>query len=211
MVLWSNIVTKEWPHQIFVRFGVVVMLLETGPNWCILMSYVVNTNVTYAQSCDVRLWWHHHPCINHSMCTITTVSLDHVVTTVNLDAVFAFVAIVGSVIPLVALMMHNPSCHQHLCLSALMKCLKTQQNWFFFMFGMDVMPLDAITFFFPPWRWGGSSTQAWMPTYVSILCTPQIIWVWRAMVEWYIDKGKPKNSEKNLSQCHFFHYKSHMN
>jgi hypothetical protein len=83
------------------------------------------------------------------MCTITTVSLDHVVTTVNLDAVFAFVAIVGSVIPLVALMMHSPSCHQLLCVSALVKCLKTQQNGFFFMFGMDVMPLDATTFFFP--------------------------------------------------------------
>jgi hypothetical protein len=27
-------------------------------------------------------------------------------------------------------------------------------------------------------------------------------WVWRATVEWYIDRGKPKNSEKNLSQCH---------
>jgi hypothetical protein len=36
-----------------------------------------------------------------------------------------------------------------------------------------------------PWRWGGSSTQAWMPTYVSILRIPQLIWVWRATVEWY--------------------------
>jgi hypothetical protein len=24
------------------------------------------------------------------------------------------------------------------------------------------------------------------------------------------DMGKPKNSEKNLSQCHFFHHESHM-
>jgi hypothetical protein len=39
----------------------------------------------------------------------------------------------------------------------------------------------------PPWRWGGSSTQARMLTYVSILRIPQMIWVWRVMVEWYID------------------------
>jgi hypothetical protein len=38
---------------------------------------------------------------------------------------------------------------------------------------------------FFPWRWGGSSTQAWMPTYVSILRIPQMIWIWRATVEWY--------------------------
>jgi hypothetical protein len=35
-----------------------------------------------------------------------------------------------------------------------------------------------------PWRWGGSGPQAWMPTYVSILRIPQMIWVWRATVEW---------------------------
>jgi hypothetical protein len=52
------------------------------------------------------------------------------------------------------------------------------------------------------WRCGGSSTQAWMPAYVSILRIPQMIWVRRATVEWYW-QGKPKNSEKNLSHCHF--------
>jgi hypothetical protein len=35
------------------------------------------------------------------------------------------------------------------------------------------------------------------------------IWVWRATVEWYW-QGKPKNSERNLSQCHFVHHKFHM-
>jgi hypothetical protein len=38
---------------------------------------------------------------------------------------------------------------------------------------------------FLPWRWGGSSTQALMPTDASILHIPQMIWVWRATVEWY--------------------------
>jgi hypothetical protein len=40
-------------------------------------------------------------------------------------------------------------------------------------------------------RWGGSSTQAWMPTYVSILRISQMIWVWRATVEWHW-QGKPE-------------------
>jgi hypothetical protein len=32
------------------------------------------------------------------------------------------------------------------------------------------------------------------------------------MEEWLndVDRGKPKNSEKYLSQCHFDHHKSHM-
>jgi hypothetical protein len=51
-----------------------------------------------------------------------------------------------------------------------------------------------ITFF--PWRWGGSNTQARMHTYGSILRIPQMIWVWKATVEWYSDRGKPMNSEE---------------
>jgi hypothetical protein len=39
--------------------------------------------------------------------------------------------------------------------------------------------------FFLSWRWGGCSTQAWMPIYISILHIPQMIWVWKATVEWY--------------------------
>jgi hypothetical protein len=46
-----------------------------------------------------------------------------------------------------------------------------------------------------------------MPTYVSILRIPQMIWVWRATVKLYTDRGKPKNAERNLSHCHFVHHK----
>jgi hypothetical protein len=45
--------------------------------------------------------------------------------------------------------------------------------------------INFVFFFFG--RCGGCSTQAWTTTYVSILRIPQMIWVWRAMVEWYID------------------------
>jgi hypothetical protein len=46
------------------------------------------------------------------------------------------------------------------------------------------------------WRWGGSSIQAWMPTYVSILRIPQLIWVWRATVEWYWQGNTEELGEK---------------
>jgi hypothetical protein len=48
---------------------------------------------------------------------------------------------------------------------------------------------------FFPWRWGGSSAQAWMPTYVSILRIPQMIWVWRATVELYW-QGKNRRTRR---------------
>jgi hypothetical protein len=51
-----------------------------------------------------------------------------------------------------------------------------------------------VTFF--PWRWGGYSTQAWMPIYVSILHIPQMIWVWRATVEWYWQEKTEELEEK---------------
>jgi hypothetical protein len=53
---------------------------------------------------------------------------------------------------------------------------------------------------------GGSNPGVDACFFASILRIPQMIWVWR----WYIDRGNPKNSEKNLSQYHFVHHKSHM-
>jgi hypothetical protein len=43
---------------------------------------------------------------------------------------------------------------------------------------------NSSVFFFPL-KVGVGLTQAWMPTYVSILRIPQMISVWRATVEWY--------------------------
>jgi hypothetical protein len=59
----------------------------------------------------------------------------------------------------------------------------TRVNSFHYCY-MTNLNITSIRMFFP-WRWGGSSTLAWMPTYVSILRIPQMVWVWRATVEWY--------------------------
>jgi hypothetical protein len=39
-------------------------------------------------------------------------------------------------------------------------------------------------------------TQAWMPTYVSILRIAHTIWVWRATVEWYCQGKSDELGEK---------------
>jgi hypothetical protein len=60
------------------------------------------------------------------------------------------------------------------------ECLKIQDLSFRGYTSNSTWTEINVTFF--PWRWGGSSTQAWMPTYVSILRINQMIWVWRATV-----------------------------
>jgi hypothetical protein len=67
--------------------------------------------------------------------------------------------------------------HPHLVQSSIMSRSYIPSPWL----------LHGVTgqLYFSSWRWGGSSTQACVPTYVSILCIPQMIQVWRATVEWY--------------------------
>jgi hypothetical protein len=111
---------------------------------------------------------------------------------------------------------------------------KPSMSQYVFMYVCECVCVSACLFLFPPpnnfarctcilhfllqpWRQspffpegGVGQTQAWMPAYVSTLRIPQKTWFWRETVEWYTDRGKPKNSEKNLSQQHFFHHKSRM-
>jgi hypothetical protein len=53
----------------------------------------------------------------------------------------------------------------------------------------------SVVLFFS-WRLFGFSIQAWMPTYVRILRIPQVIWVWRATVEWYTDRKNRRTRRK---------------
>jgi hypothetical protein len=45
---------------------------------------------------------------------------------------------------------------------------------------------------------------------MGLFFIPQVIYEYGE--QWWIDidRENPKISEKNLSQCHFFHHKSHM-
>jgi hypothetical protein len=72
-----------------------------------------------------------------------------------------------------------------------------------------VVSLRSVNGFFPPKGGVGLVPKRGCLLYVSILRILQMIWVRER--RWNdIDRGKPKNSEKNLSQCHFGQHKSHM-
>jgi len=81
-------------------------------------------------------------------------------------------------------------------------------NYWNFVHFQIMWKLYILWFFFL--EDGVGQTQAWMPAFML---------AYYAFPRWYefgerrwndILTGKPKNSEKNLSQCHFFHHKSHM-
>jgi hypothetical protein len=45
---------------------------------------------------------------------------------------------------------------------------------------------------------------------LCLLLIPQVICEYGEPQWSDIDRGKPKDSERNFSKCHFFHHKSHM-
>jgi hypothetical protein len=92
--------------------------------------------------------------------------------------------------------------HGHLCYDCLCEFVGQQPTCFFLGGG--------------GWR----APQQMLRTHRSLQASCVTLW-WRWLVfsfflvmehRWNeIDRGKPKYSGKNLSQCHFVHYKSHMN
>jgi hypothetical protein len=55
-----------------------------------------------------------------------------------------------------------------------------------------------MSLFFP--EDGVGQTEAWMPAYVTILRIPQMIWVWRATVEWYWQGKTEELGEKRVPE-----------
>jgi hypothetical protein len=63
--------------------------------------------------------------------------------------------------------------------------------------------LDVLDFF-------DGVRRLWTTATKDILLIPHMIYDYGERRWKDIERGKPKNSEKNLFQCHFAHHKSHM-
>jgi hypothetical protein len=58
--------------------------------------------------------------------------------------------------------------------------------------------MGTLCWVFSSWRWGGSDPSVDACFYASILRISQMIWVWRATVEWYIDGKTEELGEKSV-------------
>jgi hypothetical protein len=76
-----------------------------------------------------------------------------------------------------------------------LKCEMTEKNITNLERSVVMNSLASKSCFFHP-EDGVGQTEAWMPTYVSILRFPQMISVWRATVEWYW-QGKTEQLGEN--------------